>query len=134
MQTNSKPLTRLFERPIGHDDAALLVAEAARACYVVASIQALSSFVFGSWGLGLGQAIMSGGLGFWLQRRQSRVAAFLLLALGVSGLIGGLMNRHWGVWLGLCLFFSGILTFVGYRACQATYKLAPPKGGGLAMS
>jgi len=122
MEIKSKGLDRLFKPVVSRDDAVQLIGEAARACYVIAAIQALVSLVFGPWGLV--DAVLYAGLGIWLQRGQSRVAAVLLLIVAVAGLATTVMNRVGAGSGGRNILLAAIVAFVGYRACQATFKLA----------
>ena len=122
-------LALLSKRVVSQNDAVQVVGQAARGCYLVAAIQSLMSLFYDLWGLA--PAILYVILGMWLQWRHSRIAAFILLMHGVAGVVGmvaGVLDLRLSFLLtGYTAFrlpIVCILIFLGYRAWQATYRLA----------
>jgi hypothetical protein len=134
MEDNQKAPTRLFGPISSRVEATSVIAGAARACYACASILIIVSLLGGLSGVAkaMPDAILYAGLGFWLQRQQSRVAAVLLFSLAAVTLILTIVNLFGGGLRGSNVILAAVVAFAGIRACQATFWLASPKATDLA--
>jgi hypothetical protein len=95
--------------------------DSAKAFYVLAAIEAVLAFVVGLWALG--DAGIFALLGFWLQRRESKVAAVLLLLVSAYGIYSTAVNRFGGGQGGQNIVLSVITCWVALRATVACFKL-----------
>jgi len=95
--------------------------DSAKAFYVLAAIEAVLAFVLGL------SAMLDAGifalLGFWLQRRQSKIAAVLLLLASAYGIYATGVNRFGGGQGGQNIILSVITCWVALRATVACFKL-----------
>jgi len=97
------------------------IQDSAKAFYVLAAIQAVLAFALGPsalWDAGL-LAV----LGFWLQRRESKVAAVLLLLASAYGIYATGVNRFGGGHGGRNIVLAVIMCWVALRATVACFQL-----------
>jgi hypothetical protein len=97
------------------------ISSVAGACYVVGGITAIAAFFIGLDALIDG--LLFAGLGLWLHRRESRVAAVPLLLLSSAGLVVTALNHFGGGTGGRNLFLAALMLWAGIRAVEATFKL-----------
>jgi hypothetical protein len=102
------------------DDSRKMIRESTIGFYAIAGIQAVVSLLLGM--SMLLDAVLFAGLAFWLQRRQSRVAATLLLGLAALSIATTAMNQFGGGQGGRNIILSVIVFWVAVRAVVATYK------------
>ena len=103
------------------DDADRVVRESAKGYFTLAAIQAVLGFVLNPWILVDAALVALGGL--WLLKSKSRVAACLLLGLGILEAGQTLLNKFAGQKQGgTNVFLAAIVVWVGIRAVQATFR------------
>ena len=103
------------------DQAKSIIRDTSKGFYAIAVIMALASFILGGWLL-LDSAICAG-LGFWLQRRDSLIAATILLIYSLYAIIHTTMNKFGGGEGGRNIVLAVMVLWASIRAVQATYKL-----------
>lgn len=104
------------------DGARKMIRESAQAFYAVAAIQTVVAFFLGR--SMLVDAAVYAGLGFWLQRGHSRVAATLLLLAATIGIATTAMNQFGGGQGSRNVVLAIIVLWAAVRAVIATYKLS----------
>ena len=95
--------------------------DSAKAFYVVAAVLAVCAFALGPsalWDAGLFAV-----LGFWLHRRESKVAAILLLLASAYGIYATGVNRFGGGHGGKNIVLSVIMCWLALRATVACFQL-----------
>jgi hypothetical protein len=97
------------------------IRDAAMGFYAVAGIQAVVAIVLGV--SMLWDAAVFAGLGFWLHRRNSRVAAVLLLVDAGIGIVVTGMNQFGGGQGGRNVVLALIVFWAALKAVIATFKL-----------
>ena len=134
MEVNKRAPTRLFGPIVSRAQATAVIAGAARACYACASILIIVSLLGGLSGVVkvMPDAILYAGLGLWLQRQHSRIAAVLLLVLATVALMLTVANLFGGGLRGSNVILAAIVAFAGVRACQATFWIASSTAEGRA--
>jgi hypothetical protein len=103
------------------EDADRVVRESAKGYFTLAAIQAVLAFFLNPWILVDAGLVALGGL--WLLKSKSRVAACLLLGLGILEAGQTFLNKFAGQKQGgTNVFLAVIVVWVGIRAVQATFR------------
>src|SRR5262249_22297057 len=103
------------------DDAKKMVRESAMGFYTIAAIEAAVALLLGP--SILLDAGLFAGLGIWLHRTNSRVAATLLLILAGISIVTTASNQFGGGQGGRNTVLAVIVFWIAIRAVFATYKL-----------
>jgi hypothetical protein len=103
------------------DQAKNIIRDTSKGFYAVAVILALASFLLGRWLLL--DSVICAGFGFWLHKRQSCIAATILLIYSLYTFINTAVNMFGGGEGGRNVVLAVMVLWASIRAVQATYKL-----------